>query len=145
MCYDDRFCKFTFSLYLLTLRLSQPKTSEITDCDQEDQLPQTNCTSAFVSPENVGRVGGGCGRPCKKISPHLIWSTFKIWLLLLYSSRKDKGKVKVVPYSKWASVPELIPVLGSQPAGDWSNKPGGRLPLPSASSCTTGIFLLKII
>ena len=29
-------------------------------------------------------------------------------------------------------VPELIPVLGSQHAGDVSHKPGGRLPLLSA-------------
>jgi len=29
-------------------------------------------------------------------------------------------------------VPELIPVHGSQPAGDVSHKPGGRLPLLSA-------------
>ena len=29
-------------------------------------------------------------------------------------------------------VPELIPVLGSQPAGDVSHKPGSRLPLLSA-------------
>jgi len=29
-------------------------------------------------------------------------------------------------------VPELIPILGSQPAGDVSHKPGGRLPLLSA-------------
>ena len=29
-------------------------------------------------------------------------------------------------------VPELIPVLGSQPAGDVSHKPGGRLPLHPA-------------
>jgi len=29
-------------------------------------------------------------------------------------------------------VPELIPVLGSQPAGDVSHKRGGRLPLLSA-------------
>jgi len=29
-------------------------------------------------------------------------------------------------------VPELIPVLGSQPAGAVSHKPGGRLPLLSA-------------
>ena len=28
-------------------------------------------------------------------------------------------------------VPELIPVLGSQPADDVSHKPGGRLPLLS--------------
>ena len=30
-------------------------------------------------------------------------------------------------------VPELIPVLGSQPAGDVSHKLGGRLPLLSIS------------
>ena len=29
-------------------------------------------------------------------------------------------------------VPELIPVLGSQPGSDVSHKPGGRLPLLSA-------------
>ena len=34
-------------------------------------------------------------------------------------------------------VPELIPVLGSQPAGDMSHKPGGRLPLPSARPAVT--------
>jgi len=34
-------------------------------------------------------------------------------------------------------VPELIPVLGSQPAGDVSNKPCGRLPLLSARPAVT--------
>jgi len=34
-------------------------------------------------------------------------------------------------------VPELIPVLGSQPAGDVSHKPGGRLPLLSARPTVT--------
>ena len=34
-------------------------------------------------------------------------------------------------------VPELIPVLGSQPAGGVSHKPGGRLPLLSARSAVT--------
>ena len=29
------------------------------------------------------------------------------------------------------AIPEMMPVLGSQPAGDRSHKPGGRLPLPS--------------
>jgi len=33
-------------------------------------------------------------------------------------------------------VPELIPVLGSQPAGDVSHKPGGRLPVHSARPAT---------
>jgi len=34
-------------------------------------------------------------------------------------------------------VPELIPVLGSQPEGDVSHKPGGRLPLLSARPAVT--------
>jgi len=34
-------------------------------------------------------------------------------------------------------VTELIPVLGSQPAGDVSHKPGGRLPLLSATHAFT--------
>ena len=34
-------------------------------------------------------------------------------------------------------VPELIPVLGSQPAGDVSHKPGVRLPLLSAMPAAT--------
>jgi len=34
-------------------------------------------------------------------------------------------------------VPELIPVLGSQPAGDVSRKPNGRLPLLSAWPAVT--------
>ena len=40
---------------------------------------------------------------------------------------------KSSPYSiTERRVPELIQVLGSQPAGDVSHKPGGRLPLLSA-------------
>jgi len=43
------------------------------------------------------------------------------------------GKGKYSPYSiTERRVPELIPVLGSQPATDVSHKPGGRLPLLSA-------------
>jgi len=34
-------------------------------------------------------------------------------------------------------VPELIPVLGSQPAGDVNHKPGGRLPLLSTKPAVT--------
>jgi len=42
--------------------------------------------------------------------------------------KKGKGS----PYSTAERrVPELIPVLDSQPAGDVSHKPGGRLPLLS--------------
>jgi len=60
-----------------------------------------------------------------------------------YTANRTNGdckKVKVAhkgkgsPYSITdRRVPELIPVLCSQPAGDVSHKPGGRLPLLSAS------------
>jgi len=40
-------------------------------------------------------------------------------------------------------VPELIPVLGSQPAGDVSHKPGGRLPLLSARPTVTPATLKR--
>jgi len=49
---------------------------------------------------------------------------------------KIKGKGS--PYSIIERrVPELIPVLGSQPAGDVSHKPGGRLSLLSATPAVT--------
>ena len=54
-----------------------------------------------------------------------------------------KGK-KGSPYSiTERRVPELIPVLGSQPAGDVSHKPGGRLPLLSARPAVTPATLKR--
>jgi len=48
------------------------------------------------------------------------------------------------PYSiNERRVPELIPVLGSQPVADVSHKPGGRLPLLSARSAVTPSTLKK--
>ena len=55
-------------------------------------------------------------RPCKKGSPYSITER---------------------------SVPELIPVLGSQPEGDVSHKPGGRLPLLSARPAVTPATLKR--
>jgi len=49
-------------------------------------------------------------------------------------TKKGKGS----PYSiTERRVQELIPVLGSQPAGDASHKPGGRLQLLSARPAVT--------
>ena len=53
---------------------------------------------------------------------------------------KGKGS----PYSiAERRVPELIPVLGSQSAGDVSHKPGGRLPLLSARPAVTPATLKR--
>jgi len=47
-------------------------------------------------------------------------------------------KDKHSPYSTTERrVSDLIPVLGSQPAGDVSHKPGGRLPLLSGRPAVT--------
>ena len=40
-------------------------------------------------------------------------------------------------------VPELIPVLGSQPADDVSHKPDGKLPLLSARPAVTHATLKR--
>jgi len=46
-------------------------------------------------------------------------------------------------------VPELIPVLGSQPAGDVSHKPGGRFPLlsgrPVVQQPLRGLLLILLL
>jgi len=48
------------------------------------------------------------------------------------------AKLKLSRYSTAERrVPELIPVLGSQPVSDVSHKPGGRLPLLSARPAVT--------
>ena len=53
-------------------------------------------------------------------------------------AKVKKGKEKGSPFSiTERRVPELIPVLGSQPVGDVSHKPGGRLPLLSARPAVT--------
>ena len=58
----------------------------------------------------------------------------------MQGSVKGKGS----PYSiTERRVPELIPVLGSQPAGDVSHKPGGRLQLLSARPTVTPATLKR--
>ena len=63
------------------------------------------------------------------------YATFDVCLFpFVNGALKGKGR----PYSiTERRVPKLIPVLGSQPAGDVSHKPGGRLPLLSARLAVT--------
>ena len=65
--------------------------------------------------------------------------------MLTTDSRGIYIKVKKgSPYSiTEPRVPELIRVLGSQPAGDVSHKPGGRLPLLSARPAVTPATLKR--
>ena len=68
------------------------------------------------------------------------WLTNIAIVNTLKAARKGKGS----PYSiTERRVPELIPVLRSQPAGDVSHKPGGRLPLLSARHAVTPTTLKR--
>ena len=63
-----------------------------------------------------------------------------------YSVSLFGGGVKGSPYSiTERRVPDLIPVLGSQPAGDVSHKRGGRLPLLSARPAVTPATLKRLL
>ena len=58
--------------------------------------------------------------------------------LTLHRPTNSAQKTESSPHSiTERRFPELIPVLGSQPAGDVSHKPGGRLPLLSARPAVT--------
>ena len=60
---------------------------------------------------------------------------------ILWIKKGSKGS----PYSTAErGVPELIPVHGSQPAGDVSHKPGGRLPLLSTKPAVTAATLKRV-
>jgi len=62
---------------------------------------------------------------------------------LLYCLRNSK---KGSPYSiTERRVPQLIPVLGSQPAGDVSHKAAGRLPLLFARPAVTPETLKRAV
>ena len=68
---------------------------------------------------------------------YILTTTLHLAVILLI---KGKGS----PYSiTKRRVPELIPVLGSQPAGDVSYKPGGRLPLLSTGPAVTPATLKR--
>ena len=64
-----------------------------------------------------------------------------------YTATEEHGNVhtvKGIPYSiTERRIPELILVVGSQPARDASHKPGGRLPLLSTRPAVTLAILKK--
>jgi len=62
--------------------------------------------------------------------------------LVTYDNHK-KVKVAHTRLPSVYRVPELIPVLGSQLAGEVSHKPGDRLPLLSARPAVTPATLKK--
>ena len=76
----------------------------------------------------------------KQPHQHFITQPVKTRVKCRIKIKKGKGS----PYSiTERRVPELIPVLGSQPASDVSHKLGGRLPLLSARPAVTPATLKR--
>jgi len=79
-------------------------------------------------------------RGCQNPINGLFCFCFSVYALTEWLARNvhEYIKGKGNPYSiTERRVPELISVLGSQPAGNVSHKPGGRLPLLSARPAVT--------
>ena len=72
----------------------------------------------------------------------IVRSTYDSDLQCAEISLRDKCSPYLITERR---VPELIPVLGSQPAGDVSHKPGGRLPLLSARPAVTPATLRGLL
>jgi len=56
---------------------------------------------------------------------------------LCLTTKQKISEPKALALNTVHRVPELIPVLGSQPAGDVNHKPDGRLPLLFARPAVT--------
>jgi len=67
-------------------------------------------------------------------------SNVLIFRMLGLSGKKSKGSSYSITKCR---APKLIPVLSSQPAGDVSHKPDGRLPLLSARHAVTPATRLR--
>ena len=104
---------------------SEPMTDDDRFGSRRSGKSQYSATCRLQRQTTGGSLGGR--RETARRSPHLNFYS-------VYRTVKSKRS----PYSiTERGVPELIPVLGSQPAGDVSHKPGGRLPLLSARPAVT--------
>ena len=98
------------------------------------------CTVCIMTTTLWGRSSSD-GRKLKTCTlTKLLFSTTIFYLIeLKLFLRISAKKVKYSRHSPYSinerMVPELIPILGSKPAGDVSHKPGGRLLLLFAHHC----------
>ena len=85
-----------------------------------------------------------CHEGCRTRQINKITVVWRTEIVTNYYVNRQIKKGKGSPYSiTERRVPELIPVLGSQPAADVSHKPGGRLPLLSAKPAVTPTTLKR--
>jgi len=97
---------------------------DVTNAGKDEELDETGESLVDEREDYAGRL--------LKIAHGLHYGSIAILGVFVIQVRISGVVRKGRPYSTGERrVPELIPVLGSQPAGDVSHKPGGRLPLLS--------------
>ena len=118
------------------------------DCRHSRQIDRRQtrlCTLRPVQPSRVEcrhRAARISGRISDAFSPSTYTKARHLSPGHLFLNTDYKGKRS--PYTiTERRVPELIPVLCSQPAGDVSHKTGGRLPLLSARPAVTSATLKR--
>ena len=121
----------------LAHRLLRGPSTTSTDADGCPYFDEDSDVVDRVTLPRVAARRSSTAAPVISPSPAALDVRIRLYLLL-YNSRSQctmfylKGKAKRSPYSiTERRVPELIPVLCSQPAVDVIHKPGGRLPLLS--------------
>jgi len=94
-----------------------------------------------MAPDNTSSLPRAASHACTVKST--VWEdSRKNSVHLVHGRNASKGKGSQYSITE-RRVPELIPVLGSQPACDVSHKPGARLPLLSARPAVTTATLKR--
>ena len=130
LCFIFRVAQF---VYRTIFSLSHWK-----QCPEENNVTNTTSPGSFKFPSLYMKTGRLHRTKCATAIVKLCDPRYET--TLLYECKKSKGSSYSVAERR---VPELILVLGSQPAGDVSYKPGGRLPLLSARPAVTPATLKR--
>ena len=117
--------------------ISLQYATETTVCDIVTVTPKSRLLSptALPLPLGYGRMLSWTAWlvHSKKVSTRMPRNRLILSVMPIWSSSKKCSQYSITE----CRVPELIAVLGSQPAGEVSGKPGGRLPLLSARPTVT--------
>ena len=139
-CLDRQVTQIT--VLITTTRLLRATVERC--CNSGQHNHETNRAAPLMSKRTI-RIAdeggwGGVGGATAALGGAYVCGAAPVQQLSRSLTRTAKGKGS--PYSIAArKVLELIPVLGSQPAGDVSHNPGGRLPLLSARPAVTPVTL----
>ena len=106
----------------------------LNECSSSSLFPDVRRADGFIETAS-GQIWFSCKKTkvMKRLTVMWYWHSQPVPAAVVWCS-KGKGSPYLITERR---VPELIPVLGSQPVGDVSHKPGSRLPLLSTRPAVT--------